>query len=101
MQEPFGELGGAGGGYVPVDAGAWLAHALAVYFGHYRHPAAREAAAGLLLPPVLTHAALVAELARLVVGTGGAQPASAARLSTGAPEAAGALAAFLARSDAS
>lgn len=35
---------------------------------HYRDPAAREAAANLLTPPVLAHAALLAELTHLVPG---------------------------------
>ncbi|MFJ4620815.1 hypothetical protein [Streptomyces sp. NPDC088812] len=34
------------GGYVQADVDAWLAHALAARLGHYRAPAAREAAAG-------------------------------------------------------
>ncbi|MFD4950013.1 hypothetical protein ACFWNT_48025, partial [Streptomyces sp. NPDC058409] len=46
------------GGYVQSDVDAWLAHALAAHLGHYRDPAAREAAAGLPSPLVLAHAAL-------------------------------------------
>ncbi|QGZ53266.1 hypothetical protein GPZ77_32620 [Streptomyces sp. QHH-9511] len=83
--------------YVQADIDAWLAYALAAHLGHYADPAAREAAAGLLPPPVLTHAALLAELARLVPGTGIDQLAFAARIATSDPEAAGALAAFLSR----
>ncbi|MFD9607308.1 hypothetical protein [Streptomyces sp. NPDC059970] len=41
-----------------ADVYAWLAHALAAHLGHYRDPAAREAAVGLLPPPVLARAAL-------------------------------------------
>ncbi|MGW0425098.1 hypothetical protein [Streptomyces sp. NPDC003015] len=36
------------GSYVQQDVDAWLAHALAAHLGHYRDPAAREAAADLL-----------------------------------------------------
>jgi hypothetical protein len=54
------------GAYVQADVDAWLAHALPAHLGHYRDPAAREAATGLLPPQVLAHAALLAELARLV-----------------------------------
>ncbi|MFE4801890.1 hypothetical protein ACFRFL_44925 [Streptomyces sp. NPDC056708] len=87
------------GGYVQADVDGWLAHALAARLGHYRDPAAREAAAGLLPPPVLAHAVLLAELAHLApgVGVGVDQLAFAARLATTEPEAAGDLAAFLAR----
>ncbi len=85
------------GGYVQADVDAWLARALAAHLGNYRDPAAREAAAGLLLPPVLAHAALLAELVRLVPGTDMDQLAFAARLATTEPEAAGDLAAFLYR----
>lgn len=74
-----------------------LAHALAAHRGHYRDPAARKEAAGLLPPPVLAHAALLAELTRLVPGADVDQLAFAARLATAEPEAAGALAAFLTR----
>ncbi|MEU0952548.1 hypothetical protein ABZ353_09350 [Streptomyces niveus] len=59
--------------------------------------AGSRAAAGLLTPPVLAHAALLAELARLVPGTDVDELAFAARLATPEPEAAGALAAFLTR----
>ncbi|MGW4509846.1 hypothetical protein ACWENO_34930 [Streptomyces sp. NPDC004436] len=37
-------------GYVQADVDTWLAHALATHRRHYRDPAAREAAAGLLTP---------------------------------------------------
>ncbi|MFJ1901705.1 MULTISPECIES: hypothetical protein [unclassified Streptomyces] len=89
------ELTRRAGGYVQADVDAWLAHALAAHLGHYRDPAAREEAAGLLTPPVLAHAALLAELARLVPGAD--ELAFVARLATTEPEAAGALAAFLTR----
>ncbi|MGC5041106.1 hypothetical protein ACLQ2C_36825 [Streptomyces sp. DT73] len=91
------ELTRRAGGYVQADVDAWLAHALAAHLGHYRDPAAREEAAGLLTPPVLAHAALLAELARLVPGADVNELAFAARLATTEPEAAGALAAFLTR----
>ncbi|MFG3142429.1 hypothetical protein ACGFZA_40260 [Streptomyces sp. NPDC048211] len=91
------ELTRRAGGYVQADVDAWLAHALAAHLGHYRDPAAREEAAGLLTPSVLTHAALLAELARLVPDSDMDQLAFAARLATTEPEAAGALAAFLTR----
>jgi hypothetical protein len=82
---------------VQQDVDAWLAHALAAHLGHYRDPAAREAAAGLLTPPALAHAALLTELARLVPGVGVDQLAFAARLAATDPEATGDLAVFLAR----
>ncbi|WP_030791309.1 hypothetical protein [Streptomyces sp. NRRL S-920] len=85
------------GGYVQADVDAWLARALAAHRGHYRDPAAREAAADLLPPPVLAHAALLTELVRLVPGVDMDQLAFAARLATTEPEAAGDLAALLAR----
>ncbi|MFF0486833.1 hypothetical protein [Streptomyces sp. NPDC004435] len=91
------ELTRRAGGYVQADVDAWLARALAAHLGHYRDPAAREAAAGLLTPPVLAHAALLAELARLVPDAAVDELAFAARLATTEPEAAGNLAAFLAR----
>lgn len=91
------ELTRRAGGYVQADVDAWLAHALAPHLGHYSDPAARETAAGLLTPPVLAHAALLAELARLVPGVDVDQLAFAARLATTEPEAVGALAVFLAR----
>lgn len=96
------ELTRRAGGYIPADVDAWLARALAIHRGHYRDPAAREAAAGLLTPPVLAHAALLAELARLVPGTDIGQLAFAARPATTEPEATAALAAHLthARSEA-
>ncbi|MDJ0385213.1 hypothetical protein [Streptomyces sp. G-G2] len=91
------ELTRRAGGYVQADVDAWLARALTAHLGHYRDPAARESAAGLLTPPVLAHAALLAELTRLVPGADVDELAFAARLATTEPEAAGALAAFLAR----
>ncbi|MET9736445.1 hypothetical protein ABZZ79_39295 [Streptomyces sp. NPDC006458] len=91
------ELTGRAGGYVQADVDAWLAHALAAHLGHYRDPAAREAATGLLPPPVLAHAALLAEFARLVPGGRADELAFAARLATTEPEAADDLAALLAR----
>ncbi|MFJ7209442.1 hypothetical protein ACIQWR_38675 [Streptomyces sp. NPDC098789] len=91
------ELTRRAGGYVQADVDTWLAHALAAHRGHYRDPAAREEAAGLLTPPVLAHAALLAELARLVPDADMDQLAFTARLATTEPEAAGALAAFLTR----
>jgi hypothetical protein len=91
------ELTRRAGGYIQADVDAWLAHALAAHLGHYRGPAAREAAAGLLPQPVLTHAALLSALTRLAPGVGIDQLAFAARLATADPEAAGELAAFLAR----
>ncbi|MEU1091505.1 hypothetical protein ACFYPN_33405 [Streptomyces sp. NPDC005576] len=97
------ELTRRAGGYVQTDVDNWLAHALAAHRGHYRDPAARETAAGLLTAPVLAHAALLAELAHLAPGAGSDELAFTARLATTEPEAAGALARFLvrARSDAS
>lgn len=91
------ELTRRAGGYVQGDVDAWLAHALAAHLGHYRDPAAREEATGLLTPPLLAHAALLTELSRLAPGVGVDQLAFAARLATTEPEAAGALADFLAR----
>lgn len=91
------ELTRRAGGYAQADVDGWLAHALAAHLGHYRDPAAREAAASLLNPPVVAHAALLAELARLVLGADTDQLAFAARLATTESEAAGALAGFLAR----
>nr|WP_237308053.1 hypothetical protein [Streptomyces sp. SAT1] len=91
------ELTRRASGYVQADVDGWLAHALAAHRGHYREPAAREKAAGLLSPPVLAHAALLAELARLMPDSNVDQMAFAARLATTEPEASGALAAFLAR----
>ncbi|MFI5685524.1 hypothetical protein [Streptomyces sp. NPDC051636] len=97
------ELTRRAGGYVQADIDGWLAHTLAAHLGHYRDPSARQAAAGLLPPPLLAHAALLAELAHLAPHAGVGQLAFAARLTTADPEAAGDLAAFLtrARSDAS
>ncbi|MGW5679014.1 hypothetical protein ACWEV4_28720 [Streptomyces sp. NPDC003860] len=91
------ELTRRAGGYVQGDVDGWLARALAAHRGHYRDPAAREDAAGLLTAPVLAHAALLAELVRLVPGAEVDQLAFAARLASTEPEAAGALAAFLTR----
>ncbi|WP_327419648.1 hypothetical protein [Streptomyces sp. NBC_01233] len=91
------ELTRRAGGYVQADVDSWLAHALATHRGHYRDPAAREAAAGLLTPPVLAHAALLGELLRLVPGAGADELAFAATLATTEPEAVGSLAGFLAR----
>ncbi|MBZ6128599.1 MULTISPECIES: hypothetical protein [Streptomyces] len=91
------ELTRRAGGYVQADVDAWLAQALAAHRGHYRDPAAREEAAGLLTPPVLAHAALLAELARLVPDADVDQLAFAARLATAEPEAASELAVLLAR----
>ncbi|MEU9418334.1 hypothetical protein [Streptomyces sp. NPDC048272] len=79
------------------DVDAWLARALAAHRGHYADPAAREAAAGLLHPPVLAHAALLAALTQLVAGVDVDQLPFAARLATADSEAAGELAAFLTR----
>ncbi|MEV5676501.1 hypothetical protein AB0L80_41760 [Streptomyces sp. NPDC052069] len=81
----------------PADVDAWLARVLAAHLGYYRDPAARGGAAGLLTPPVLAHAALLAELARLAPGADVDELTFAARLATTEPEAAGALAAFLTR----
>lgn len=65
------ELTRRAGGYVQADVDTWLARALATHRGHYQDPAAREeAAAGLLTPPVLAHAALLTELLRLVPNAG-------------------------------
>ncbi|MFB7186428.1 hypothetical protein ACFCZT_14185 [Streptomyces sp. NPDC056230] len=85
------------GCYVQADIDGWLAHALATHLGHYRDPAAREAAAGLLPPPVLARAVLLGELVRLVPGADVGQLAFVARLATTEPEAVGELAAFLSR----
>ncbi|MFF9654110.1 hypothetical protein [Streptomyces sp. NPDC014622] len=80
------ELTRRAGGYVQADIDAWLARALGARLGHYRDPAAREEATGLLRPPVLAHAALLAELARLVPGVDMGQLAFAARLATTEPQ---------------
>ncbi|MFE6732582.1 hypothetical protein ACFVDN_32390 [Streptomyces californicus] len=85
-------------GYVQDDVDTWLARALATHRGHYQDPAAREeAAAGLLTPPVLAHAALLTELLRLVPDTGVDELVFAARLAAAEPEAVGDLAAALTR----
>jgi hypothetical protein len=89
------ELTRRAGGYIQADVDTWLAHALAAHLGHYRDPAAREAAAGLLPQPVRAHAALLTELARLVLAASVDRPAFAARLATTDPEATADLAAFL------
>ncbi|MGG8408076.1 hypothetical protein ACM614_16425, partial [Streptomyces sp. 12297] len=60
-------------------------------------PAARDAAAGLLTPPVLAHAALLGELLRLVPSASADELAFAARLAATEPEATDALAALLTR----
>ncbi|EDX25092.1 conserved hypothetical protein, partial [Streptomyces sp. Mg1] len=91
------ELTRRAGSYVQPDVDAWLARALAAHRGHYADPAAREAAAGLLHPPVLAHAALLAVLTRLVADADVDQLPFAARLATADSEAAGELAAFLTR----
>ncbi|MGA5565263.1 hypothetical protein ACPCUV_29405 [Streptomyces platensis] len=91
------ELTHRAGGYIQADVDAWLAHALAMHLGHYRGSAAREAAAGLLPPPLLAHAALLAELAHLAPGTDVDQLTFAARVAATEPEAADDLAGFLAR----
>jgi hypothetical protein len=91
------ELTRRAGSYVQKDVDAWLAHALAAHLGHYRDPAARATAAGLLARPVLTHAALLSALAHLAPDTDMDQLAFAARLATSEPEAAADLAAFLTR----
>ncbi|MFF8505810.1 hypothetical protein ACF07L_34925 [Streptomyces anulatus] len=92
------ELTRRAGGFIQDDIDAWLARALATHLGHYRDPAAcEEAVASLLTSPVLAHAALLAELLRLVPGADVHQLAFAARLATTEPEAAGDLAAFLTR----
>ncbi|MDQ1022255.1 hypothetical protein [Streptomyces afghaniensis] len=82
--------------YFQADVDAWLAHALASHLGHYRDPAAREAAAGILPQHVLAHAALLAELARLAPAACVDQLV-AARLAAADPEATADLAAFLTR----
>ncbi|MFE4692173.1 hypothetical protein ACFRH6_19245 [Streptomyces sp. NPDC056749] len=91
------ELTRRAGGYVQADVDDWLARSLAAHLGHYRDPAAREEATGLLTPPLLAHAALLTELSHLAPGVDVDQLAFASRLATTEPEAAGALADFLAR----
>ncbi|NEA15526.1 hypothetical protein G3I29_08260 [Streptomyces halstedii] len=92
------ELTRRAGGCIQADVDTWLARALATHRGHYQDPAAREEAqAGLLTPPVLAHAALLAELLRLVPDADVDQLAFAARLAGTEPEAAGDLAALLTR----
>ncbi|MET9511977.1 hypothetical protein ABZX62_26565 [Streptomyces flavidovirens] len=61
------ELTRRAGPYVQADVDAWLAHALAAHLGHYRDPAAREAAAGLLLRAIIV---VTAELVRDSCGYG-------------------------------
>ncbi|MFG2716620.1 hypothetical protein ACGFX2_39820 [Streptomyces goshikiensis] len=82
------ELTRRAGSYVQPDVDAWLARALAAHRGHYADPAAREAAAGLLHPPVLAHAALLTALTQLVPGTDVDQLPFAARLAAADSEAA-------------
>ncbi|MGW0836485.1 hypothetical protein [Streptomyces prunicolor] len=91
------ELTRRAGWYVQADVDTWLSHALAAHRGHYADPAARAATAGLLPAQLLTHAALLTELARLAPDADTGQLAFTARLATAAPEAAGDLAAFLTR----
>ncbi|MET9497408.1 hypothetical protein [Streptomyces sp. NPDC006552] len=91
------ELTRRAGGYAQDDVDGWLAHALAARLGHYRDPDARQAAAGLLPTPVLAHAALLTELARLVPNADADELAFAARLATADPHATGALASLLTR----
>ncbi|WP_026179395.1 hypothetical protein [Streptomyces hokutonensis] len=91
------ELTRRAGWSVQADVDTWLAGALAAYRGHYADPAARAAAAVLLPAQLLTHAALLTELAHLAPDADAGQLAFAARLATAAPEAAGDLAAFLTR----
>ncbi|WP_331720230.1 hypothetical protein OG985_49825 (plasmid) [Streptomyces sp. NBC_00289] len=91
------ELTRRAGSYMQKDVDAWLAHALAAHLGHYRDPAARQAAADLLPTQLLAHAALLTELAHLAPGADVDQLAFAARLAAADPEATGDLAAFLAR----
>jgi len=88
-----GRLTRRAGSYVQKDVDAWLAHALAAHLGHYRNPAARQAAADLLPTHLLTHAALLTELAHLTPGAGVDQLAFMARLASADPEATGGLAA--------
>lgn len=85
------------GHYVQADVDGWFAHALAAHLGHYREPAARQAAADLLPRPVLTHAALLAALTRLQPGADVDQLVFAGRLAAADPETAADLAAFLTR----
>ncbi|MFD4862879.1 hypothetical protein [Streptomyces atratus] len=70
---------------------------MAAHLGHYRDPAARKDAASLLPAPVLAHAALLTELARLVPGVGIDQLAFAARLAQADAAATAQLAGFLVR----
>ncbi|WP_329374647.1 hypothetical protein [Streptomyces sp. NBC_01483] len=91
------ELTRRAGSYVQTDVDGWLAHALTAHLGHYRDPAAREAAAGLLPPPVLAHAALLSALAHLAPDVDVDQLAFAARLAAAGPEATAGLADLLTR----
>lgn len=91
------ELSRRAGWYIQTDVDGWLAHALAARTGHYADPAARTAAAGLLPPPLLTHAALLAALARLVPGADQSQMAFAGRLAAADTAAADNLTEFLTR----
>ncbi|WP_369227872.1 hypothetical protein AB5J52_47020 [Streptomyces sp. R39] len=79
------ELTCRAGSYVQADVHAWPARALAAHLGHYRDLATRTVAAGLLPAPVLAHAALLAELARLVPAADMGQPAFAGRHATPNP----------------
>lgn len=91
------ELTRRAGSYVQDDIDAWFAYALTEHLGHYRDPTARQDAAGLLPAPVLAHAALLTELARLLPCVGVDQLAFAARLAQTEPAATAQLADFLAR----
>ncbi|MGW6709681.1 hypothetical protein ACWGDE_33005 [Streptomyces sp. NPDC054956] len=91
------ELTRRAGSYIQQDVDTWLAVALATHRGHYVDPAAREAAATLLPPPVLAQAGLLSALTHLVPGADTAELGFAARLTAAAPEAAADLAAFLTR----
>ncbi|MGC5400703.1 hypothetical protein ACPXCP_33775 [Streptomyces sp. DT20] len=91
------ELTRRAGGHVQSDVDDWLARSLAAHLGHYRDPAAREEATGLLTPPLLAHAALLTELSHLAPGVAVDQLAFAARLAATEPKAVGALADFFAR----
>ncbi|WP_328834972.1 hypothetical protein [Streptomyces europaeiscabiei] len=86
------ELTRRAGSYVQKDVDAWLAHALAAHRGHYADSAARATAADLLPTHLLTHAALLTELAHLAPGADVDQLAFAARLTAADPEATGDLA---------
>ncbi|PWJ02622.1 hypothetical protein DKG34_37330 [Streptomyces sp. NWU49] len=91
------ELTRRAGSYVQADVDAWLARALAAHRGHYAHPAAREAAAGLLPQSVLAHAALLSALARRGPAAAPGELAVVVRLAVAEPEATADLAALLTR----